>query len=168
MKVSSWLSPSAGEPPPLIRLSLLLISLAQFSEAITFNPVPSPNLDLSQLGRVGLAGDFDGISLYQFEGQNENGFSTNGSQSILSRFPNGGFATLASADAGIQAMCSFVMNDGTMAGVVVGGNFTSLGGIESPGAAMFNPNTSTIVPLTGLSGQVSALLCDQDTNTVYV
>jgi len=168
MKISSWLSPSAGEPPPLIQFSLLLTSLAQFSEAITFNPVPSPNLDLSQLGRVGLAGDFDGISLYQFEGQNENGFSTNGSQSILSRFPNGGFATLASADAGIQAMCSFVMNDGTMAGVVVGGNFTSLGGIESPGAAMFNPNTSTIVPLTGLSGQVSALLCDQDTNTVYV
>lgn len=144
------------------------MSLVQFSQAVVFNPVPSPNLDLSSLGGVGLVGDFDGISLYQFEGQNENGFNTNGSQSILSRFPNGGFATLASADAGIQAMCSFVMHDGTMAGVVVGGNFTSLGGMESPGAAMFNPNTSAIVPLTGLSGQVSALLCDEDTNTVYV
>ena len=167
MKLSSWLRPSARDPPPLLRLALLLTSLAPFSRAITFNPVPSANLDLSQLGRVGLAGDFAGISLFQFEGQNENGFSTNGSQSILSRYPNGGFATLASADAGIQAMCSFVMSDGTMAGVVVGGNFTSLGGIESPGAAMFNPNTSAIVPLTGLSGQVSALLCDETTNTVY-
>jgi hypothetical protein len=113
-------------------------------------------------------GDFNGISLYQFVGQNENGFSTNGSQSVLSRFPIGGFATLASADAGIQAMCSFVMKDGTMAGVVVGGNFTSLGGIESQGVAMFNPNTSVVTPLSGISGQVSALLCDQDTNTVYV
>jgi hypothetical protein len=165
MKFSSWLSPSAGDPPPLLGL---LLTFAPLSIAITFNPVPSPNLDLSQLGRVGLAGDFDGISLYQFEGQNENGFSTNGSQSLLSRFPNGGFANLASADAGIQAMCSFVMQNGTMAGVVVGGNFTSLGEMESQGIAMFNPNTSAVIPLTGLSGQVYALLCDQATNTVYV
>jgi hypothetical protein len=165
MRFSSRLIPPAGDPPPL--LGLLLI-FAPLSYAINFNAVPSPNLDLSQLGRVGLAGDFEGISLYQFEGQNENGFSTNGSQSVLSRFPNGGFANLAAADAGIQAMCSFVMHDGTMAGVVVGGNFTSLGGMESQGAALFNPNTSAVVPLTGLSGQVSALFCDEDTNTVYV
>jgi hypothetical protein len=168
MKLTSWLSPSAGDPPPLIRLGLLLISISRVSQAITFNPVPSPNLDLSQLGRVGLAGDFEGISLYEFEGQNENGFNTNGSASVLSRFPNGGFATIASADAGIQAMCTFVMQGGTMAGVVVGGNFTSLGGMESPGAALFNPNTSAVVPLTGLSGQVSALLCDEASSTVYV
>lgn len=168
MKVSSWLSCSARDHPALLQVGLLLTSLARLSQAVTYNPVPSPNLDLSRLGRVGLVGDYDGISLYQFEGQNENGFNTNGSQSVLSRFPNGGFASLASADAGIQTMCSFVMHDGTMAGVVIGGNFTSLGGIESQGVAMFNPNTSAIVPLTGLSGQVSALLCDEDTNTVYV
>jgi hypothetical protein len=168
MKLSSWLSPSAADPPPLFRLSLLIMSVARVSQAITFNPVPSANLDLTSLGRVGLAGDFSGISLYEFEGQNENGFSTNGSQSVLSRFPDGGFATLASADAGIQAMCSFVMESGVMAGVVVGGNFTSLGGMESQGAAMFNPNTSAVIPLTGLSGQVSALLCDESANTVYV
>ena len=165
MKFSSLLRPSTGDPPPLLGI---LLMFARLSLAISFNPEPSANLDLSQLGRVGLAGNFDGISLYQFEGQNENGFSTNGSQSVLSRFPNGGFADLATADAGIQAMCSFVMQDGTMAGVVVGGDFTSLGGIESQGAALFNPNSSAVVPLSGLSGQVSALLCDEDTNTVYV
>ncbi|KAF4634869.1 hypothetical protein G7Y89_g3219 [Cudoniella acicularis] len=167
MKLSSWLNP-AGERPPLLRISLSLAIFSQCCQAISFNSVPSANLDLSALGRVGLAGDFDGISLYQFEGQNENGFSTNGSQSILARFPNGGFESLASADAGIQAMCAFVTKDGTFQGVVVGGNFTSLGGKESPGVAMFNTTTSQIVPLPGLSGQVSALLCDQDTSTVYV
>jgi hypothetical protein len=168
MKFSSSLGHSARDPPPIPLLGLLLASLAPLSHAITFTSVPSANLDLSALGRVGLAGDFDGISLYQFVGQNEDGFSTNGSQSVLSPFPNGGFASLASADAGIQAMCSFVLKNGTMSGVVVGGNFTSLGGVQSPGAAMFNPTTSTVIPLTGLSGQVSALLCDQDTSTVYV
>ncbi|KAH8602753.1 cortical protein marker for cell polarity-domain-containing protein [Bisporella sp. PMI_857] len=149
-------------------LALTPILLTTFVGAVAFNPVPSPNLDLDSLGRVALAGDFEGISLYQFEGQNENGFSTNGSQSVLSRFPNGGFATLASADAGIHAMCSFTMQDGTDGGVIVGGNFTSLGGIESQGVAMFNSTTGSITPLSGLSGQVSALLCDKDTNTVYV
>lgn len=168
MRFPSWLGPPIRDSPPLLRLSLLLTSLAPISNAISFTPIPSPNLDLSNLGRVGLAGDFDGISLYQFEGQNENGFNTNGSQSVLSQFPNGAFTTLAASDAGIQAMCTFVMKDGTTAGVMVAGNFTSLGGMNSPGAAMFNPNTSTVTPLPGLSGQVSALLCDQDTNTVYV
>ncbi|TVY57623.1 Bud site selection protein RAX2 [Lachnellula cervina] len=167
MKLSSWLSP-AGDPPRLIQLGFLLASLARSSHGITFNPIPSANLDLDDLGRTALVGDFDGISLYQFEGQNENGFLANGSQSLQTQFPNGGFATLASADAGIQAMCPFVLKNGTLAGIVVGGNFTSLGKEPSAGAAMFDPTTSTVIPLTGLSGQVSALLCDQDTNTVYV
>jgi hypothetical protein len=168
MKLPSWLCPSDANRPPLLQLTLLLTCLRPFTQAITYNPIPSANLNLDNLGRVGLAGDFSGISLYQFEGQNENGFNTNGSQAVLARFPNGGFATLAAADAGIQAMCSFIMQNGAMAGVVVGGNFTSLGGIESQGAALFNQNTSAITPLTGLSGQVSALLCDESTNTVYV
>ncbi|CZR50541.1 related to Pst1p [Phialocephala subalpina] len=168
MKVSSWLKSSAFDLPPLIRTGLLLTSLAPTSHAITFNPIPSANLDTSKLGSTALVGDFSGISLYQFEGQSEAGFNTNGSQSVLSRFPNGGFANLAMADAGIQAMCSFVMSNGQMAGVVVGGNFTSLGGMESPGAALFSTNNSAITPLTGLSGQVSALLCDESSNTVYV
>ncbi|KAH6675609.1 cortical protein marker for cell polarity-domain-containing protein [Halenospora varia] len=167
MKLTSWLSP-AGEPPTLLRWAVSISTLAQCCQAINFNAVPSANLDLSALGRVGLAGDFNGISLYQFEGQNENGFNTNGSQSILSRFPNGGFANLAAADGGIQAMCALVTKDGTFQGVVVGGNFTSLGGKESQGVAMFNTTTSQIVPLTGLSGKVNALLCDQATSTVYV
>ena len=168
MKLSSWLSPYTGDRPSSTRHGLLITLLASSARAITFNSIPSPNLDLDSLGRIALAGDFDGISLYQFEGQNENGFSTNGSQSILSRFPNGAFATLASADAGIRAMCPFVMKDGKLAGIVVGGNFTSLGGMESQAIAMFDPTTSKITPLTGLSGQVSALLCDQEQETVYV
>lgn len=165
MKLNSWLA--AADFPRILQFGLLF-TLSNVAHATSFTPVPAANLDLSRLGRVGLVGDYSGISLFQFEGQNENGFNTNGSQSVLSRFPNGGFASLAEADMGILTMCSFVMHDGTMAGVIVGGNFTSLGGIESAGAAMINPNTSAIIPLTGISGTVSALLCDEATNTVYV
>lgn len=142
--------------------------LAPVARAVNFTSVPSSNLDLSQLGRVAIAGDFDAVSLYQYVGQSQNGLSTNGSQALLSRFPNGAFATLQGSDAYITAMCSFVMNDGSLAGVVVGGNFTSLGGVEAQGIAMFQPNTSTIVPLAGLNGSVNALYCDNSSNTVYV
>lgn len=135
-------------------------------QAISFTPAPQPNLDLSQLGRVALAGDFDGISLYQFEEQNEKPISTNGSEALLARMPNGAFAAVVQTDATIRTMCTFV-NEGKMAGVVMGGNFTSLGGMNSTAIALFNPNTSSVTPLAGLSGEVNSILCDEG-NTVYV
>ena len=58
-------------------------------------PVPSTNLDLSKLGQVAIAGDFDSISVYEYENQKE-GFSNNGSTSILSSLPNGAYQVLAS------------------------------------------------------------------------
>ena len=118
------------------------------------------------MGRIGLSGDFAGVSLYKYEGQH-GGAQQNGNNSILGRYPDGGFGSLASSDGGIHALCSFVM-DGNLAGVIVGGNFTSLGGLESQGVAMFNPNTSEITALPGIFGQVNALYCDDSSNTVYV
>jgi hypothetical protein len=56
--------------------------LAQPAHALPYTAAPSPNLDLSQLGRVALAGDYDSISLYEYVGQNENSFNANGSQAV--------------------------------------------------------------------------------------
>ena len=136
--------------------------------ALTQNTVPSPNLNLNDLGRVAIGGDFDSISLYTYEGQDENSFSTNGSQSLLTRYPNGAFQSLGMADAYITTMCPYVQEDGALAGVVVGGNFTSLGGVEAQGIALWNPNTTEITAWPGLNGQVNAVYCDADSGTVYV
>lgn len=171
MKISSLLKPIAGEPlysQQFSRFLLFALSIATTAQGLNFASVPSANLDLSKLGRVGLLGDFAGISLYEFEGQNENGYSINGDQSVLAQLPNGAFTNLAAADAGIRSMCSFTLENGTTEGVIVGGNFTSLGGIESQGIAMINPNTSAVSPMMGFYGQVYALLCDEATNSVYV
>lgn len=116
---------------------------------------------------MALAGDFAGISLYQFEEQNEQPFSTNGSEALLARMPNGAFAPIVKTDATIRTMCSFI-NKGAMAGVVLGGNFTSLGNMQSSAIALFNPNTSQVTPLAGLSGEVNSILCDPGSSTVYV
>ena len=146
---------------------ILLLTTLPFTQGISLTPAPSTNLDLSSLGRVALAGDFDAIQLYQFLEQRQ-GASSNGTQSIVASLPDGVFANVASADAHITAMCSFYMKDGTMAGIVVGGNFTSLGGVDAQAVAMVNPDTAEVTPLPGIQGQVAALLCDQDTNSVYV
>jgi hypothetical protein len=55
-----------------------------------------------------------------------------------------------------------------MQGVVIGGNFTSLDGTQSKAVALFNPNTTEITPLDGIEGEVNALYCDQERDTVYV
>lgn len=136
--------------------------------AIEFTEFPSANLDLANLGQVGIAGDFAGISLAQYQRQSETPFSTNGSESLLAQLPNGQFVPIVSTDASIQTMCQFVRRSGSIDGIVVGGNFTSLDGKEAQGIALFNPNTTEIISLGDLSGQVNALLCDQETDTVYI
>ena len=136
------------------------------AHAIEQTAVPSPHLDLSSLGRVALAGQFDTISLYTYEGQNERGYNRNGSQSLLARYPNGDFQTVFFADAHIEAMCSFTRND-EFQGVVLGGNFTSLDGTQARSAGMYHPQDGTTVALPGLTGKVNTLFCDSDSGVVY-
>lgn len=153
------------------RLGYGLAALALLSptaQAFEFEPAPLANLDFSNLGRIGIAGDFSGISLYEYIGQNGRPSRQNGSESLLGMLPNGALASIVSTDATIRAMCSFMLSDGEMQGVVIGGNFTSLDGTESTAIALFNPTTSDITPLAGLEGEVNAIYCDQDRDTVYV
>ncbi|KAF2436411.1 hypothetical protein EJ08DRAFT_578792 [Tothia fuscella] len=151
--------------------TLILTASAYITQAraFSFTRTPPANLDISQLGRVGVAGDFDGVSLYQWVGQSQGGSNgNNGTTSLLSRYPNGAFATLQGSDAHIHAMCPFISKDGTLNGIVVGGNFTSLGGKQAQGIALVNATTGDVVPLPGLDGSVAALYCDQASSTVYV
>jgi hypothetical protein len=156
--------------PSAVLLSSLVASPAC---GVSFTPVPAPNLDLSQLGRVVLGGDFSGISLYQFKEQNEHSFRSNGTEQLLARLPNSVFAPIVNTDASIRTMCTLNTDNGTV--VILGGNFTSIKeldssvtALQSTAFAIFDPTTAVVTPLPGLSGQVNALLCDQDSNTVYV
>ncbi len=167
MRLSALFGPTAAEFAFLIQL-WPIITLIRPTQGVNYTPVPSPDLDLSQLGRVALTGDFDSISLYTYQQQSENAFTTNGTQALITQLPNGDFATTAAADGYIKALCPFVMSSGKLAGVIVGGNFTELGGVPAQGVAMYDTTTGDITPLPGLNGTVNAILCDQGTNTVYV
>ena len=167
MRISSLFGLTA-ELAYVIQLWPIVTLLVRPTQGVGYTPVQAPDLDLSQLGRVALTGDFDSISLFTYRQQSENAFSTNGTQSLITQLPNGDFANAASADGYIKTLCPFMRHDGTMAGVIVGGNFTSLGGVQAQGVALYDPKLGGITPLPGLTGQVNTVFCDQDTDTVYV
>ncbi|KAK2606180.1 hypothetical protein QQS21_003463 [Conoideocrella luteorostrata] len=161
---------SRRSPVPILDSALLLVAALapSVSEAIHFNPAPLANLDFSNLGRIAIAGDFNGISLYEYEGQIAKPLPTNGSEFLLARLPNGALAPIVSTDASIRAMCSLKNGDGNLKRVVIGGNFTSIDGTQSTAIALFNPNTTEVTPLKGLEGEVNALYCDDSREIVYV
>ncbi|KAK6841852.1 Bud site selection protein RAX2 [Apiospora arundinis] len=163
MRITYRRRPASRKPANSLTSYLFgLTTIATLSQALTVTPVPSPDLDLSNLGRVAVAGDFAGISLYEFEGQTEQPFNTNGSESLMTRLPNGVFSNILTTDASIQTICSF------RGALILGGNFTSLDGKSSTGIAQFNLTDSTLSPIAGLLGQVNSLLCDDAAGKVYV
>ncbi|KAI0396093.1 cellular morphogenesis protein [Xylariaceae sp. FL0594] len=163
MRITSPNRPAVrSHPGPRSLWPLAVASLATLCQGLTFNHVPSPNFDYSALGQIGIAGDFSGISFYEYEGQTKAAVTSNGTQQLMTRLPNNVFVNLLNVDASIQAMCVF------QGSVILGGNFTSVGSKQSTSVAIFNPTTSEITPLTGLSGQVSSLLCDDQAGLVYV
>ncbi|PKY05038.1 hypothetical protein P168DRAFT_252089 [Aspergillus campestris IBT 28561] len=159
MRASSLFGPAAAG------LWTALIGLA--ASEVSFDSVSEPKLDLAPLGQIALTGDFAAVSLYNYEDQTESDSSKNGSQSILIPLPNGGLTSISSSDGEIRAVCSFTQKDGTDRGLFVAGNFTKLGGVKAQGAALLDPKSKKVTALPGLRGSVSALLCDQETDSVY-
>lgn len=159
-------------PPLQHRLGAVLGVVASFvpsiAHALDFKPAPDANLDFSNLGRIGIAGDFTGISLYEYEGQTGRPPSSNGSESLLAMLPNGALTSIVSADASIEAMCTYKNSKGDVQSVVIGGNFTSLDGTKSTAIALYDPDSGNVTSLDGLEGQVAALYCDEDDETVYI
>ncbi|KXJ95852.1 cellular morphogenesis protein [Microdochium bolleyi] len=128
----------------------------------TPTPITKPDLDVAELGRMGVVGDFAGLSMYEYEGQAEAVPSSTGADSLLTTLPNGLFHTIASTDATVHAMCVFRNS------AIIGGNFTSVNGTESPAVAALDLSTGALTPLAGVSGEVTSLLCDNDAGMVYV
>ncbi|KAK6501804.1 hypothetical protein TWF481_009628 [Arthrobotrys musiformis] len=155
-----------GQLPSLLSTWAALASVAS---AINFTEITLPNILTDGYGRMGLVGDFDSISLYQYAEQGTQTYFTNGSHAIMTQLPNGDLTTVAVTNGHINDMCLFTMKSGQLAGLVVGGNFTRIGDLQADGIALIDPITGAPVPLAGgLSGTVNAIFCDQNTDTVYV
>ncbi|KAF3905909.1 hypothetical protein ABW21_db0200139 [Orbilia brochopaga] len=142
-------------------------TLTSVASAINFTAVSLPNIVTQDYGRMGFVGDFESISLYQYAEQGTQTYFTNGNNAIITQLPNGDLMSVAVANGYINDMCLFTAKDGSQK-IVVGGNFTKLGDKPSRAIAFVDPSTGASTTMDGLAGTVNALLCDQDSNTVYI
>ncbi|KAK6340653.1 hypothetical protein TWF696_008978 [Orbilia brochopaga] len=142
-------------------------ALTSVASAINFTAVSLPNIVTQDYGRMGFVGDFESISLYQYAEQGTQTYFTNSNNAIITQLPNGDLMSVAVANGYIHDMCLFTAKDGSQK-IVVGGNFTKLGDKPSRAIAFVDPNTGDSTTMDGLAGTVNALLCDQDSNTVYI
>src|SRR5271154_4750926 len=145
----------------LLSLPLSLLDLVFAQSPLT--PISLPSIDLSSFGTVGLAGDFAGISLYQFTGQNPTSQQGTG-DGVYIQLPNGALGLLGRATGTVSSLCALD------SGLFVGGNFSSINGVNASNIAAWNFTFLEFEKLNDMDILVSvvALYCDRTGNQVYV
>src|SRR5271156_5577841 len=124
-------------------ISLLDLVVAQQSP---LTPITQPSLDLSSFGQVTLGGDFSGISIYQYSGQNpssSNSSLSSGENAVYITLPNGDIAPLASVPGTISSLCT------TSSALYIAGNFSSV--TPSSSSAVVNASNIASYNLTTLT-----------------
>jgi len=145
----------------LLSLPLTLLDLVAAQSPLT--PVNLPSIDLSSFGQVGIGGDFEGISLYQFTSQNPSAQQGSG-DGVFIQLPNGALGLLGRAQGTISSLCAL------NSGLFIGGNFSSIQGVNASNIASWNFTSGTFAKLNDrdILGSVSTLYCDSIGNQVYV
>ena len=145
----------------LLSLPLCLLDLVIAQSPL--QPISLPQIDLSSFGQVSLGGDFQGVSLYQYEGQNP-GANQGTGDAVYLQLPNGALGLLGRVQGTISSLCAL------SSALYVAGNFTSIAGITASNIASYNFSTQSFEKLNDrdILGSVSALYCDQSENLVYV
>jgi hypothetical protein len=147
----------------LLSLPLTLIDLVAAQQS-PLSPVSLPALDFSSFGQVSVAGDFNGVSLYQFAGQNTTTTASSNGDTVFMQLPNGALSPLGSVDGTISALCVLP------SALYVAGNFSSIAGVNASNIAAYNFTTASFARLNDrdILGSVASLYCDVDGNQVFV
>ncbi|KAK9478219.1 cortical protein marker for cell polarity-domain-containing protein [Lipomyces japonicus] len=126
--------------------------------------VSLPQISLEELGQVGFAGDFRGISISQYVDQEKNigSVSLSKPDSIIVNLPTNVFIDWEQSDGVVNAMCA--LNES----IFVAGNFTTIGDSTLSSVAEINIFTGDIASVgDGINGTVTSAYCDLDANLVY-
>lgn len=147
----------------LLCLPLTLLDFVATQQQSPLTPVNLPSIDLSSFGQVGIGGDFEGVSLYQFIGQNPASQQGTG-DGVYIQLPNGALGLLGRVTGTISSLCA------TDSGLFIGGNFSSIQGVNASNIASWNFTSGTFSKLNDrdILGSVSTLYCDRLGNQVYV
>lgn len=145
-------------------LTGLLAAGQAMADSAAGQSVQLPSVDLSSLGHMGVIGQFEGISTYQYQGQQDMASGElSSSDGLIQQSSDTIFLALSQTDGQIKSSCAL---DGV---VYYAGNFTKTGDTETAGIGSYNVSSQEVTALSnGPNGTINALYCDTDSSSVYV
>ena len=174
-RVEVWLA--RVRRPTGLSLSIIPLSKLAYAVAMTRQIPPLllllcpslamaglPLVDFNRMGKVGLAGAFAGLDLFQNSSSSLT-FDPSTS-SLLSRNSDGSLTRIASTNSGGSILAGCALGDS----YYIAGSFTSVGGASASNVASYDPSSNTFSPLgsDGPNGEVNAIYCDDSQNNVWV
>ncbi|GJE94888.1 Polarized growth protein rax2 [Phanerochaete sordida] len=123
-----------------------------------------PLVDFDRMGKVGLAGAFAGLDLFQ---NSSSSLTFDPSTStLLSRNNDGSLSRIASTNSGGSILAGCALGDT----YYIAGSFTSVGGASALNVASYDPSSNSFSSLgsDGPDGEVNTIYCDSTQNQVWV
>ncbi|PSS37880.1 hypothetical protein PHLCEN_2v348 [Hermanssonia centrifuga] len=123
-----------------------------------------PLIDFNRMGKVGLAGAFAGLDLF------DNSSSTvsfdSSTSTLLSRAADGSLSRLGSTNAGGSILAGCALGST----FYIAGSFSSIGGTSANNVASYDPSSGSFAALGsgGPNGELHAIFCDDAQKKVWV
>ncbi|KAJ6557179.1 cortical protein marker for cell polarity-domain-containing protein [Mycena sp. CBHHK59/15] len=121
-----------------------------------------PIVDFDRMGKVGLAGAFAGLDLFQ----NATVSFDPSTSTLFSRASNGSLNRLASSNSGGRIVAGCALSDV----FYLGGSFSSIGNTPATNIASYTPSSGAFAALGsgGPNGEIDALFCDTKNSKLWV
>lgn len=149
-----------------LHVSTLLLSLVLLAASVLADSFPA--IDFEGLGAVGVAGSFDGVSIWRPElALNESNTYDSNTSALILRDESGQLTKINETNPGgkIHTICQRTQAPNT---VYVGGLFTQMGGLNASNVAAYDPAAKSWDTLNGgLDGEVFSLYCDDKYSLLY-
>lgn len=153
---------SLSMPRRRLKLRCLLLAACPGLAQLQVEQVQPPAI-VNNIGRMGLAGQYSGISQYTYVGQQAQTDTTPYFDSIISQLDSDEFIHHGKTDGRVTDRCQ--INEM----VYLTGNFTKVGSTSTPGGLLaFNASSGEFSPIArNFNGEISTLYCDTSNNTIY-
>lgn len=139
-----------------------LLALSSMTSANLQVETVTPPSIVDNLGSMGIAGQYDGITQYTYVGQQLH-LSSPYFDSIISQTNDTRFINQGTSNGRVTGLCQ--IGDS----IYVAGNFTQIGSVDTPsGFISVNASTGDITSLNSdLNGSVLTMYCDSSSNSIY-
>ncbi|KAF7362018.1 SH3 domain-containing protein [Mycena venus] len=121
-----------------------------------------PKVDFDRMGKVGLAGAFAGLDLFQ----NQTVAFDPSTSTLFARSDDGSLTRLASSNSGGRISAGCALNDV----FYLAGSFSSIAGTPATNIASYTPSSGAFAALgsNGPNGEIDAVYCDPKNNKLWV